>query len=193
MEDGSIKDQNIETNRDGDKNVRMISTELSDTEDVQDVQLYGPPGEDANPPKNSRVVVIDLGQGEAFKVIVAIDDLVEPDSTIDLGEKKVYSSENGAIKAFIEYKKDGKLRLNTQNENDFAVRFNELNATLDDLVQKVNNNKAVFDSHIHTTTATVGPGPTPGVISPTTTPQTDVTFDLSKAKVDNIIFPEYEA
>lgn len=40
-------------------------------------------------------------------------------------------------------------------------KLNELKDTVNDLISK-------YNSHIHTTTATIGPGPTVGVLSPTT-------------------------
>jgi hypothetical protein len=51
------------------------------------------------------------------------------------------------------------------------------------LASKVDDLASKFNSHIHTTTATVGPGPAVGVISPTTGPYTGGASGSTKLKV----------
>jgi hypothetical protein len=74
----------------------------------------------------------------------------------------------------IKFNKDKELVL--LEGTDFAVKFNELKAGFDQLVND-------FNAHIHTTTATVGAGTTPGIIAPTSPPSI---ADISSSKVERV-------
>lgn len=64
--------------------------------------------------------------------------------------------------------------------NEGLINISELTAKLNSLVDEVNALKDAYNSHIHTTTATVGGSTTPGVISSTTsTAQPASTFSKS--------------
>ncbi len=65
---------------------------------------------------------------------------------------------------------DGKIELGAEGSSDKASLDSKLQTELTRLKAELNALKAIFDAHIHITTATVGAGPTPGVISPTLTP-----------------------
>jgi hypothetical protein len=68
------------------------------------------------------------------------------------------------------------------NEGAFGglIKIELLTAKLNDLKDAFNTFVSTFNSHIHTTTATVGASPTPGMITPTqTTAQNASAFDKS--------------
>jgi hypothetical protein len=191
LANGEVKDLEIEKNRDGEEKVVILQVELFDPDNVESVELYRSSGEDVRPPDSTKVAVINIG--EAWKLAVACNDNVEPDDSLEKGEKKVYSSakESGkqVVKAFIEYKKDGKLRMNTQDENDFAVRFNEMQSAFDELKDDLNAQISnIFNNHTHD----VPQAPSGTTTSTPPTPTgTDSAADMSNAKVEDIIFPEY--
>lgn len=126
---GTIKGKEIGKNRDGDSNVRLLSAEISSSEDVQTVELITNQGEDFNPEDEDVVLVISLT--DAYKIGLVIDDQIAPDPSILNGEKEIYSKENGSKKAKIKLNKDGEVILN--DGVDFAVSFNELKAQIDQL------------------------------------------------------------
>jgi len=76
-----------------------------------------------------------------------------------------------------------------QGNSDFAVRFSALETAYNQLKTDFDNLVSIFNAHIHTTTATVGSSAVLGVISPTVTPGTPSTGDISGAKVDNVLLP----
>ncbi len=65
---------------------------------------------------------------------------------------------------------DGKIELGAEASADKASLDSKLQTELTRLKTELDALKVIFDAHIHVTTATVGAGPTPGVISPTLTP-----------------------
>lgn len=80
-------------------------------------------------------------------------------SDLQPGEGGLYYA--GAFKVFM--KADGTIALGEKLPGDFVALASLVNARLSSIQSK-------FDSHIHTTTATIGAGATPGVISPPTSP-----------------------
>lgn len=107
IQSGTVTSNEITTNNDSEDNVRMLEVQISDPDDVQSVQLFSPSGDDSNPPVGSTVAIINVSQ--AYKVVVAANDNIEP--SMDVGEKKLYSSANGSIMAFINLKNDGDIEL----------------------------------------------------------------------------------
>jgi hypothetical protein len=74
----------------------MVQVEITDTKDIQDVEIVTQAGEDSSPPDGSDVVIIDISS--AFRIAVAADDGIEP--TVEAGEKEIYSiTEIEGIKA----------------------------------------------------------------------------------------------
>lgn len=108
-------------------------------------------------------------------ILVAIDDGVS--SITKEGERRIYSVSGGIVKASILLDVDGNIVMN--EGSDFAVRFSELETAFNDL-------QNMFNTHIHVTTATVGPTAVPGVISVTTAQSTG---QISLAKIDTIKVP----
>lgn len=105
---GIVKNRSVETNRDGENEVRMLGVDLYMDGNTESVQLARPAGEDTNPPDNAVIYV--LPAGEAYKIGFVIDDGITP--TMDKGEKKIYSVDAGTVKAFINLLKNGNIELN---------------------------------------------------------------------------------
>ncbi|MHA1287295.1 MAG: hypothetical protein ACTSPB_07815 [Candidatus Thorarchaeota archaeon] len=180
---GKIISSTVKKNRDGDKKVLLMEVEITDPDDLQDVELMRMAGVDSNPPANSLCFIVQ--SGESWKIAVAVNDNIE--SAAGPGEHEIYSSDGGVKKASAYFKSDGTLILNFGNDNavrfsELETAFNQLKADHDDLVTK-------FLAHIHTTTATIGLGPAVGVISPTIITDDPSTADIAPAKVESINVP----
>ena len=173
MDYGRVTGSEKTTNKDSEARVLLLQVEISDPDDVQTVELFRHAGVDYTPPDGSNVLLLELGR--AWKAAFATDDGIEPRT--EKGEYLVYSSEDGTVKAYAWFKKSGDLELNGDDDN--AVRYSKLE-------QAFNQLKADFEAHIHDTTATIGQGPTAGVISP---PTAKSTADITQAKIDSIKVP----
>ena len=152
---GTVVGSEIAVNRNGENDVRILSAEMSSADDVQSVELISQNGEQTNPNDDSGVVILELGP--SWKIAIATRDNVEPDSGLQRGEKIIYSLDSSnQIKAKIYLRSDGSVYVG--DGDDFVAMAGKVLTELQAI-------KSAFDSHIHTTTATVGAGATPGVIS----------------------------
>ena len=161
---GTVKGYQVTNNRNSDHKVVMLQVQLSDSEDIQSVELYNPFGEKSIPQNEQRVLILQLSR--AWKIAIAIDDKIDP-SDLNDGEKKLYSLDpSGAIAAFMTLTNTGELFLN--GETDYAVRFLELKAGFDQL-------KSDFNNHIHTETG-----------ASTSTPTVPSAASIDDSKVDEV-------
>jgi hypothetical protein len=127
--------------------------------------LFGISGDDSPPlPEDRLFIVKKEGTGEYSIVgVLAESQGAEP------GEKKLYSRDsNGEKKALIFLKKDGIIELN--GNNDFAVKFNNLNTGLQAFIVDLN-------AKLTTAFAAV----------PVTWPGTSI--DIDNSKVDEVKLP----
>ena len=179
MSIGIVQGFKVGKNRDGTKDVVLLTVEIY-KDDIQTVELMTHAGDDTIPPNGSKVIVLSVG--DAWKIGIATNDGVK--STMKSGEKKLYSSSNGTIKAFINWLSGGNLELNGKNDN--AVRFKELESVVNDIRTDHNLLNAAFIAHVH-------PGVTSGPSSTlvTTTPGKSSSIDISKGKIDNIKVPAF--
>jgi len=159
---GTVRGREIKPNRNGEGDVILLQVEISGPDDVQTVELMTHAGDEASPPDDAQVLLVQIGP--AWVVALAADDLIPPD--INVGERRVYSQDGGARKATIYWRTDGQLELN--GTGDFAVRFNALETAFNQL-------KSDFDSHAGHFSGEVVPTPS--------------TADVSGAKVDTIEMP----
>ncbi len=189
---GRVVGREFKKIRDGTKTSLLLQVEISTPDDIQTVELISLDGEDTNPVDDSRVVIFPIGQ--AYKIAVAVDDGIDPDPTQVPGEKKIYSSDGGAIKAFIQWLKTGAMIISGSllqmlgstkieitapvieiNGNaDFAVSFNDLEAAFIAL-------KLEFDTHKHS-------GVLAGAVS-TGVPTIPSVIDITPAKVASVKLP----
>lgn len=95
MRIGTVISGSVETNRDGETNSRLLQVSISDPEDIQTVEWAHAAGDDYNPPPGTAVIVVDLG--EAWKVAIAADDLIDP--SVLPGEREIYSQVAGVKQA----------------------------------------------------------------------------------------------
>lgn len=110
MQSGKVTGREIKKNKDGLKKVILLQVEVTSSEDIQSVELMNQTGEDNNPPNDSRLTIIDIGQ--AFKIAIASDDNIDP--ITDPGEKRIYSTDedNLIVKSSILMKNDGTIIAN---------------------------------------------------------------------------------
>jgi len=174
---GRVVNRSITTNKDGNKNVLLLEVEITDPDDVQSIELFRQSGEDYNPPNDSRVIVLDLG--DAYKVAVACDDGFEPE--VDPGERELYAIDSSGDKStFVKFNSDGTLNLN--GLNDTAVRFSDLKIVLDEIVSAFNSLVANFNSHVHSG-VTTGLGNTAIIFTP---PETTISPDTNSFEVSEV-------
>lgn len=166
MEIGVIKGFEINKNRDNTLSTVLLQCKISDDSDIQTVELINEDGVDSRPPKESRIIIVPVG--EAFKVGISIDDKVAPDAALLEGEKKIYSSESGTVKAFIKWLKSGVIELN--GNADFAVRYTALESKLQELITAINAETTAINN-----------------IYPY--PRSAITVDFSGAKIDEVTTP----
>jgi len=100
---GKVIGSAVDVNRDSDGNVLLLTVEITEGDDLQEIELFRHSGVDYNPPAGSIVVIQTLS--DAFKVGVAVDDGIEPEA--DEGEYEIYSSEGGSKKARVKCDADG--------------------------------------------------------------------------------------
>lgn len=109
---GTIRGSEVTTNKDGDDNVRLLQVEASNPDDLQTVEQIRGSGEDSNPQPGSRCIVLDIGK--SYRVVVGVDDGVEP--TVSEGEKELYSYDDTLTKkAQITLSVDGAITINNDN------------------------------------------------------------------------------
>ncbi len=175
-----IKGSQVKKNRDGKNPVRILQCEITDPKDIQSVELMTPDGEDSNPEDNTSCIIIQMG--DAYKMAISVDDGVA--STVDKGEKKIYSYVAGIIKASLHLLRTGEIRLandagsikimpngkiQLRGSGDFAVGFNQLQVLWAAMT-------TVFNTHTHGALDISG---TPG-------PSAPMAVDISSAKKGNI-------
>ena len=100
---GKVIGSAVDVNRDSDGNVLLLTVEITEGDDLQEIELFRHSGVDYNPPAGSIVVIQTLS--DAFKVGVAVDDGIEPEA--EEGEYEIYSSEGGSKKARVKCDADG--------------------------------------------------------------------------------------
>lgn len=107
---GRVTGYEIGKNKEGEEDSLLLQVEMTETNDIQTVELFGSGGKDYNPPTDARVVVLSIA--DAMQIAVAVNDGVTPES--EPGEDEIYSVEEygGPKKARLKCFTDGKLKLN---------------------------------------------------------------------------------
>ena len=156
---GKVTGREVKKNRDGQNDRLMLQVEITDSNDIQTIELRNQYGEDNNPVNGSQVLIVDIGT--AFKMAIAAEDGITP--SMNPGEKKIYSVSGAAIAAFINFLESGILNIN--GSADFAVRFDALNTALQIMLTNLNADIVTAGGSGNTT------------------------LDLSGAKVDTVKLP----
>lgn len=162
---GTVRGFEIGPNRDGTNDVLLLQVEMSDPDDIQTVEYFSGAGDDTIPPAGSLVTIFSVGR--AWKIAIASNDNIAP--SMSEGERKIYSSDGGVIKAFINWLSSGILELN--GNSDFAVRFNALETGFNALRSDHNT----FLTHVHGASGT-----------PPVPPAVPSTASIAAAKVDEV-------
>ena len=164
---GTKTGHSVGKNKDGDRDVILLQVRISDTDDIQTVQLYSPTGDDSVPIDGSDIVVLTVDNDESWKIGIAVDQLIAPDGVV--GQKKIYSVDSGGnISANILFKTDGTIEINGNTDN--AVRFQKLADQITILNTK-------YDAHTHPDPVSGNSGP------PSNIP---LNIDISLAKIDEV-------
>ena len=138
-----------------------------------------PFGTFGTPVSGNPSIILCMGGKESNTV--ALDS--DPNGRVIKNTKEgEYGICNPKTKTYIYLREDGTVEI--QGATDVTINGDdkrfvtqaELQTTIDAFMTELNN-------HIHTTTATVGPTPTPGVISPPTVP---MTFDSSPSATTTV-------
>ena len=170
---GIVTGREFKKNRDSGSDRLLLQVQITDADDVHTVEYMSPPGEDSNPPDGAKVLIIDVGR--AYKIAIAADDNISP--SMAEGEKKLYSISGGAIASFINFLTSGIVEIN--GNNDFAVRYNELETGFNQLKTDFNNLVTTYNAHSHATAPT-------GPVSPPSAAGSSSLADISAAKVKEV-------
>ncbi len=146
-------------------------TRLLDGDELQNVRLSAGTDPDKGiiirPAVDSIVLVSELSPVDKFvSMFSEIEAII-----VTIGDITIKVNKDGII-------------LN-EGENGL-VKIVELTNKVNELVQTVNSLISSYNTHIHVTTATIGPGPAVGVISPTTSQATTATA-LNKADYEDTL------
>ncbi len=163
---GTVQSVEFRKNKDGDANTVMLQVELSEPDDIQSVELFTQSGQEIIPENGDEVIIVSLTP--SYRIAIAGNDQVIP--SMGNGERKIYSTNGGAISAFINFLNTGILELN--GNSNFLVKFNELETAFNQL-------KSDFDTHVHSG-VTTGPGTSAIPVSPSTA-------DIGPAKSTDIL------
>lgn len=167
--------------------------------DVKTVQSLFPFGVDANPLPGYRGIYASSSSKEKRYLL----GVLNTNAVSDVGEFRIHSEDsdgneiasihlknNGDIEmtgngsSTVILRENGDIELNGDSDN--MVRYSKLEEAYNQLKSDLNSFISTYNTHIHVTTATVGPSAVPGVISPTTSTGTPSTGDITPAKIDNI-------
>jgi len=173
---GKVLSQEIKKNRDGENDVRMLSVEITEPDDIQEIQQIFLSGEDNAPAPGDDVVILEIS--ETYKIVIAIEDGVTP--SVEVGERAMYSRDDNVVKAFVYLKNDGQMILN--GDGDFAVRYNELETAFEVLRADLNDLVTTYNSHTHPTAPT-GPVSVPSSLG------IESFADITPSKIDSIEVP----
>ena len=106
---GIITGSEIGKYKDGDADRVLLQVKLYE-DDTQQVELIAQHGEDVNPAKNCRAIIIDIT--DSYQVAIACTDDLEPEC--DPGEKEIYSTDDPVTtkQARTKWDKDGNIIMN---------------------------------------------------------------------------------
>jgi hypothetical protein len=161
---GIITGYKVGKNMNGTKNVLLLQVRISDSEDIQTVEYRCASGDDSFPVIGSEVLVLQITK--TWKIGIAVKDQIEPE--MSEGERRLYSQENGEVKAYIKILKDGTIEIN--GKTDFAVAYTDLNAALQAFLKDLNTKL---------TTAFTAVGES----------WTGISLDISGSKLDEVKVP----
>jgi len=142
---------------------------------------------DTSPHPDDIALLLQVGDDPDDLVVIGIDDTIARVS--QAGEQRLYSyDESRNILASLYLNNNAEVVVN--EGTDYAVAYTKLENAFNTLKQDFDNLVTTYNTHIHTTTATVGASATPGVISPTTSTGSPSTADITIAKIEKVRLPD---
>ncbi len=157
-------------------NKRLVKFLRMGKSDVQENYQVAPFGFDSNPVKD--MIAVYSKTDELGKSVII--GYIDKNQLADVGESRMYSTDaDGLLKFFLHLKNNGTAEFG--GDADFMVRFSGLETAFNELKSDLNNLVTTFNTHVH-------PGVTsgPSSTSPTPTPGTQSTADISPAKIEEI-------
>lgn len=137
------------------------STENEDEPQARDeTERFQQYGVSSHPSKDAEALCLAVGGNPDHVVVICVDDRRYRPTGLEEGEVVLYTKGHGIL---LKLDKDGKVHLGSDAASDALALASKVDARVDTL-------QAAHDGHIHITTATVGPSPTPGTIAPTASP-----------------------
>jgi hypothetical protein len=179
MNYGTITGVDIDTNKDGTEQVRLLTVEVYENDPIT-VELRAEDGEDYVPAVGS---ICFFGEvTESYAVGLATGGASAPDETIQQGERELYSHENGTRKAKVRLKKDGHVVVN--DGGGVATEHGRMEIAFNQLRDDVNALANIVTTHVHP-----GVTPGPGSTAVTVTPATPSSASMANAKSDTVEIP----
>ena len=175
---GKVTGREVRTNRDGSEDVILLQVEVSDSDDIQTVELHRGAGVDLNPPDGSIVSLVQAGN--AWQIAATVNDNVTPDD-LDEGDYQIYGSASGSKTSKVHCETGGDVVLN--DGTDWAVQYTALKSAFDDLKADLNTLITIYNAHVH---VIIGVPPNTGVPIALYTPPTGSVADMSGAKVASV-------
>ncbi|MCK5127584.1 MAG: hypothetical protein KAR42_15110 [candidate division Zixibacteria bacterium] len=125
LNEGRLTGREDGKNRDGDKTVRLLQTEVSSEQDIQTVELIDTFGSESNPPDNSKV--FHLGVGTAWQVALSVVDGTPLQLEGKKGAKQKYSTNEAGTEriATITMDNDGTITLTNSSNVSIILKSNE--------------------------------------------------------------------
>lgn len=148
--------------------------ELLAGETREDIALKQHFGFKSIPTKNTTGITLSFGGLRDDTIIICTDNSDAPE--LKEGESCLYNNFTEKIELLEKLINLKGETININGDSKQLVTHAELNSALQDMLSQLN-------SHTHTTTATVGSSPAPGVISPPTSPSS---IDISSSKTTTI-------
>lgn len=125
---GKVTGQRISTNRDGNKNVRLLQVEFIENEDTRTIEVFCPM--DYNPANNTLVNIINVSG--SYQIAIGFSDGLTPE--VSQGEYEIYSTDNPvtAKQARIKLNSSGEIILNggVKSSVNYPDTVNALNTFL---------------------------------------------------------------
>ena len=110
---GLITGRETKKNKDSTTESRLLQCQITSNDDVQSAEYMQQAGVDSNPPDGARAIIIQLSP--SWKIAVAVNDGITPDSSLEPGEFQIYSQDGGIRKSTITLKKDGSIDIATDS------------------------------------------------------------------------------
>ena len=164
-----------------EKGIRLVKVLRYGDDDIQEKAQITAFGIDSHPVKDmSAIYARTAVRGD--EVIIGY---LNTNAIAELGETRIFSTDSDGAEVFaLHLKNDGSAEFGGDSRH--MVRYEEMETAFNQLKSDFNALVTAYNSHVHITTATVGPSPVPGIISPTASASSPSSADISGAKINEI-------